>query len=251
MPNSVQFFSSWATWLAAIGSRMGSERSRGRNAVVRGRDGEIGTADLEAALAQAVKGLRRSDFVHQVQIDVDKSVGAPASSWTTCASQTFSMIVCGMICFRMRLHTNCFCLLVPWWPALPAGCKIRRHAAAVEYLFHGAIHRGGFFRQVRSCIRACAATEPMAPNGLALFWPAISGAEPCTGSYSPSTRRRVAWRRWKPRAACRSSRPAPRLRRSEYRRTYFPSARRRSAADSAQAAWRSCRPAGDRARRRG
>ena len=31
-----------------------------------------------------------------------------------------------------------------------------------------------------------AATEPIAPSGLALFCPAISGAEPCTGSYSPT-----------------------------------------------------------------
>src|SRR5688572_3911859 len=31
-----------------------------------------------------------------------------------------------------------------------------------------------------------AATDPIAPSGLALFWPAISGADPCTGSYSPT-----------------------------------------------------------------
>jgi hypothetical protein len=31
-----------------------------------------------------------------------------------------------------------------------------------------------------------AATEPMAPSGLALFCPAMSGAEPCTGSYRPT-----------------------------------------------------------------
>src|SRR5262245_53275210 len=31
-----------------------------------------------------------------------------------------------------------------------------------------------------------AATEPIAPNGLAVFCPAMSGAEPCTGSYKPT-----------------------------------------------------------------
>src|SRR5580692_10222426 len=30
-----------------------------------------------------------------------------------------------------------------------------------------------------------AAADPIAPSGLALFWPAISGADPCTGSYNP------------------------------------------------------------------
>src|SRR5471030_2354632 len=31
-----------------------------------------------------------------------------------------------------------------------------------------------------------APTEPMEPSGLALCWPAMSGAEPCTGSYRPT-----------------------------------------------------------------
>ena len=42
----------------------------GGNAVVGGGDGQIRAADLQAALAQALEGLRRGDFVHQVQIDV-------------------------------------------------------------------------------------------------------------------------------------------------------------------------------------
>jgi len=31
-----------------------------------------------------------------------------------------------------------------------------------------------------------AATDPIAPSGLALFCPAMSGADPCTGSYKPA-----------------------------------------------------------------
>ena len=47
----------------------GQRAIRGGNAVVGGGDGEIGTADFEAALAQALEGLRRGDFVDQVQVD--------------------------------------------------------------------------------------------------------------------------------------------------------------------------------------
>ena len=44
----------------------------GRNAVVGGGDRQIRTPDLQTALAQTLEGLRRSDFVHQVQIDVEQ-----------------------------------------------------------------------------------------------------------------------------------------------------------------------------------
>jgi len=45
---------------------------RGRNAVIRGGNGEIGTAHLEAALAQALEGLGRRHLVYQVEIDVEQ-----------------------------------------------------------------------------------------------------------------------------------------------------------------------------------
>ena len=41
----------------------------GRDAVIGGGDGEVGTPHLEAARPKAVEGLRRRDFVHQVQVD--------------------------------------------------------------------------------------------------------------------------------------------------------------------------------------
>ena len=43
-----------------------------RNAVIGGGDGEVGPADSDSTLAQAVEGLGRRDFVHQVQIDVEQ-----------------------------------------------------------------------------------------------------------------------------------------------------------------------------------
>ncbi len=44
----------------------------GRYAVIGRGNGEIGTPDLQPALAQALKSLRRSDFMNQVQIDVEQ-----------------------------------------------------------------------------------------------------------------------------------------------------------------------------------
>src|SRR6185437_661432 len=45
---------------------------RGRRAVIGRAEGQIGTADLEAALAQAIEGLGRRHFMHKVTIDVDQ-----------------------------------------------------------------------------------------------------------------------------------------------------------------------------------
>ena len=45
----------------------------GRDAVVRGRDGQIRTPDFQTAIAQALESLRRSDFMHQMQIDIDEA----------------------------------------------------------------------------------------------------------------------------------------------------------------------------------
>ncbi len=39
--------------------------------VVHGGDGTVGTADLAAGDAQALKGLRRGDLVEQLQVDVE------------------------------------------------------------------------------------------------------------------------------------------------------------------------------------
>jgi hypothetical protein len=43
----------------------------GGNAVVRGGDGEVGTAHFEAAFTEAGEGLGRGDFVDQMEIDID------------------------------------------------------------------------------------------------------------------------------------------------------------------------------------
>ena len=75
----VQLVSSCASCLAAIWSTMGSERSDGGNAVVGGGDGQIGPPHLEAALAQALEGLRRRHFVHQVQVDEQQRGSAGAA----------------------------------------------------------------------------------------------------------------------------------------------------------------------------
>ncbi len=68
---------------------------RGRNAVIDGREGQIRPAHFQPALAQARERLRRSDFVHQVQIDVDQRRRARLLARRRGESQIFSMIVRG------------------------------------------------------------------------------------------------------------------------------------------------------------
>ena len=51
---------------------MGSEAVGGGRTVVGGGHGEIGPAHFDAALTQALKGLRRRHFVYQVQVDVQQ-----------------------------------------------------------------------------------------------------------------------------------------------------------------------------------
>ena len=52
--------------------RPGLVAVRGRHVVVDGRDGELGAAHLTPGHAQRLECLRRGDFVHQVQVDVEK-----------------------------------------------------------------------------------------------------------------------------------------------------------------------------------
>ncbi len=70
--NPLQF---WISFVHLRGGDLVHDRQparRGRRAVIRGRDREIGPPHLQPARAQTVEGLRRRDFVHQVQIDVDQ-----------------------------------------------------------------------------------------------------------------------------------------------------------------------------------
>ena len=61
---------------ADLDRRIGQVARRGGRRVVHGRDGQIRPADFEPAVAQRLEGLRRGDFVTQVQIDVDQRGGA-------------------------------------------------------------------------------------------------------------------------------------------------------------------------------
>jgi hypothetical protein len=51
-----------------VGDRHAERRRRDR--VIHRRDGTLRTTDLQTALAEAGKGLRRSDLVHQVEVDI-------------------------------------------------------------------------------------------------------------------------------------------------------------------------------------
>ena len=50
----------------------GERERRGRDVVIDRRDGAVRAANLAARGAQTVKRLRRSDLVHQVQVDVEQ-----------------------------------------------------------------------------------------------------------------------------------------------------------------------------------
>src|SRR6202041_972086 len=68
---------------------------------------------------------------------------------------------------------------------LPAGFKsaVTRPELSTVPTARFTAAASSFNRKLYSSI---AATDPIAPNGLALLCPAMSGAEPCTGSYSPT-----------------------------------------------------------------
>ena len=53
--------------------------------------------------------------------------------------------------------------------------------AHVEHAADGVVDQVRFARQ-SAVWRSSIAAEAIAPNGLARSWPAMSGAEPCTGS---------------------------------------------------------------------
>ena len=76
MPNSAQLVSSWWIWAAAIWSRIGRRARRGRDGVVRGRDGLAGTADRQAARAQTGERLGTRDLVDEVEVDREDGGGA-------------------------------------------------------------------------------------------------------------------------------------------------------------------------------
>ena len=72
MPNSRAVLFELRDLFRGDGIDDGERAVGGRNAVVGGGEGEIGAADFEAALAQALESLRRGDFMDQMQIDIEE-----------------------------------------------------------------------------------------------------------------------------------------------------------------------------------
>ena len=84
-----------------LGSRLDRDRRTSedllgarRSGVIHGRQGEIEAAHRQAPLPQDREGLRRSDLVDQVQIDIQDSGRIGAFSRDLVCGQTFSNIVC-------------------------------------------------------------------------------------------------------------------------------------------------------------
>ena len=133
----------------------------------------------------------------QVQVDVEQRWARPAARRRRGCPRFFRR-------WCVVLHkclANCFADFFGGG-GLAFRSQIRRHAARVEHFADRRRSRPSASFISPNVYSSIAATVPIAPSGLALFWPAMSGAEPCTGSYKPFRCRRA-----RPRAACRWSRP--------------------------------------------
>ena len=174
------------------------------------------------------------------------SAGAPGCSATTWLSRIFSMIVRGFI---WRCATASPTSEVVAGDPLGFKSAVTRPEFKTDSTARFTAAASSFRPKLYSSI---AATEPIAPNGLALFCPAISGAEPWTGSYSPTQAPdgflvADGGRRQHPDGSGQNRAFIT----QDIAEHVFGDAAHRSGADSGSAAWRSCPPACDRARRRG
>src|SRR5262249_24683879 len=157
----------------------GERAVRSGNAVIGGGKREIRPAHLQTSLPQAFEVLRRSDFVDQVQVDIEERRGAGLLVDDVRIPEFFY--------YGARFH-NASQTAAPTCSVV-AGLPAGRRSAVTVSLFKTASMAA--FTAAASLVNpklysSMAATEPIAPSGLALFWPAISGAEPCTGSYNPT-----------------------------------------------------------------
>ena len=79
-----------------------------------------------------------------------------------------------------------------WWPACRRAAPGRPAAARAPALRAWRRRRRRLRAACCAVCRSSSAMQPMAPIGLAMSWPAMSGAEPCTGSYSATVPPSVA-----------------------------------------------------------
>src|SRR5271156_189381 len=193
----------------------------GRNVVIHRRHRTLGLPDLAARHSQALEGLRRRDLMNQMQIDVDQR---QLSRWNTdhvltpdfvkqreCLSHRFlgrSNLTRERRCSKKEIaqhsriyavnFTGCFswkatrCFMadtishpissvpIAAWPRFAKSrvrCPASSTAATPASTHFASASRWNEYRSI-------IATERMAPIGFAIPFPARSGAEPCTGSYS-------------------------------------------------------------------
>src|ERR1019366_3711430 len=130
------------------------------------------------------EGLRRSDFVAQVEIDEDQAGRALVLGDDVVIPDFFDD---GSWAIRTWTAHNASLTALPTWSVVagvPLGFKSAVTRPDASTLPTAALTAFASSRRPK-VYSSMAATLPMAPNGLALFWPAMSGAEPCTGSYNP------------------------------------------------------------------
>src|SRR5262249_6216121 len=122
--------------------------------------------------------LRRGDFVDQMQIDVEQRRCARLMGHNVVVPNLFND---GTGFHNASATASPTSVVVA---GLPLGLRSAVTRPDASTLPTASFTAAASFTSPK-LYSSMAATLPIAPSGLALFWPAMSGAEPCTGSYRP------------------------------------------------------------------
>jgi len=131
----------------------------GQGAIVRGdavigsADGEIGAANFDAAFAETGEGLRRSDFVHQVQVNIQKR----GRAWPL----RYDVVVPHLFDNRAWLHrkillnsrAECLAHGIAYFAGgggFASRSEVGGDVATIQNIFHGGVYGIGFLSEAEA-----------------------------------------------------------------------------------------------------